>query len=107
MPGKLCTMGNDGSTSVLSFTPEGLYSHPDRQFSTPNISAATNAPYMPKWEQFRAGASFGFGNKLVSFNKKSQGLVTVHHCSSNLDLSTRMQEFDSQLESVTAAQICD
>jgi len=51
--------------------------------------------------------AFGFGNKLLSFNQKSKGLLTVHHCSTNLDLAQRMQEFDNQLESVTAPQICD
>jgi protein transport protein SEC31 len=67
--GKICTMDNDGNSSVLSFEPEGLFSNPGRSFATPNISAQTNEPYMPKWAEPRCGAaSFGFGNKLVSFN---------------------------------------
>jgi len=95
MHGKICAMDNDGASSILSFSPEGLFSHPDRQFASPNISAATNAPYMPKWETSTAGTAFGFGNKLLSFNQKSKGLLTVHHCSTNLDLAQRMQEFDN------------
>jgi protein transport protein SEC31 len=36
--GKVCAMTSDGSTSVLSFEPEGLFSNPDRKYATPNIS---------------------------------------------------------------------
>ena len=85
--GKISAMDEEGSSTVLSFEPEGLFTNPGRPYSTPNISAQTNEPYMPKWSQPRCGARFGFGNKLVTFDQKSQGLIKVHHLSSNPSLS--------------------
>lgn len=76
--GKMCAMDDAGSSSVVSFEPEGLFSNPGRAFSTPNISASTNEPYMPKWHQPKCGVRWGFGNKLVTFDQKSKGLVRVH-----------------------------
>jgi len=58
---------------------------------------------MPKWLQPKCGARFGFGNKLVSFDQKSKGLVTVHQKGTNFDLAKRVQEFDHDLESVPLA----
>jgi len=88
--GKISAMDQDGCSSVLSFEPEGLFTNPGRPYSTPNISTSTNEPYMPKWSQPRCGARFGFGNKLVTFDQKSQGLVKVHHVSSNPSLAQRV-----------------
>jgi len=81
--GKICTMDDKGDTSIMSFEPEGLFSNPGRPYATPNISTHTNAPFMPKWVQPRCGARFGFGNKLITFDQKSQGLVRVHQTSDN------------------------
>jgi hypothetical protein len=64
-------MNSEGSSSILSFEPEGLFTNPGRPYSTPNISATTNEPYRPKWAQPRCGARFGFGNKLITFDEKS------------------------------------
>lgn len=77
--GKVCAMNDLGDTSILSVEPEGLFTNPGQAYSVPNIAAATNAPFLPKWVQPRCGARFGFGNKLVTFDKKSQSLVRVHH----------------------------
>jgi hypothetical protein len=71
-------MDSNGDTSILSFEPVGLYSNPGRPFATPNISSVTNEPFMPKWIQPRSGARFGFGNRLVTFDQKSGGLLRVH-----------------------------
>jgi len=83
-------MDAKGDTSILSFEPVGLFSNPGRAYSTPNISAITNEPFMPKWVQPKCGARFGFGNKLVSFDQKSGGLIRVNQASDNLDLVTRI-----------------
>jgi protein transport protein SEC31 len=101
--GKMCAMSPEGTTSVLSFEPEGLYSNPERPYATPNISQQSNAPYVPKWVQPRCGARFGFGNKLVTFDSQSQGIVRVHQKGSNPGLVEKMQEFDKQLESLPPA----
>lgn len=105
--GKICAMNDEGHSSVLSFEPEGLFSNPGRPFATPNISTSTNEPYVPKWIQPRCGARFGFGNKLVTFDQTSRGLLRVHHRGTNQDLIQRVQEFDSQLESIPASTICE
>ena len=47
--GKISAMDKDGCSSILSFEPEGLFTNPGRPYATPNISASTNEPYMPKW----------------------------------------------------------
>jgi hypothetical protein len=107
LSGKICAMDEVGSSSVLSFEPEGLFNNPDRPYATPNISTQTNEPYMPKWSQPRCGARFGFGNKLITFDQKSGGLVKVHHLSSNPSLTQRVQEFDNQLEKIPMGQICE
>jgi hypothetical protein len=88
--GKICAMNEEGSASVLSFEPEGLFANPNRPYATPNICASTNEPYMPKWSQPRCGSRFGFGNKLVTFDQKSGGLVKVHHLQSNPNLTQRV-----------------
>lgn len=85
--GKVCGMNQDGCASVLSFEPEGLFSNPNRPYATPNILASTNAPYRPQWMQSKCGARFGFGNKLVTFDRQTEqaqggerkfGLIRVH-----------------------------
>ena len=105
--GKMCAMDDAGSSSIVSFEPEGLFSNPGRAFSTPNISASTNEPYMPKWHQPKCGVRWGFGNKLVTFDQKSKGLVRVHQQKSNTDLTERLLNFDNELDSTTPAQICE
>jgi len=62
---------------------------------------------MPKWTQPKCGARFGFGNRLVTFDSKSKGVVRVHHKGSNIELTQKMQDFDYKLENMSAAQICD
>lgn len=88
--GKICAMNEEGDSSILSFEPEGLFSNPGRPYATPNISTQTNEPFMPKWVQPRCGARFGFGNKLVTFDQKSKGLVRVHQKGTNSDLAQRV-----------------
>lgn len=100
-------MSPEGDTSILSFEPEGLYSQPSRPFATPNICAATNAPYVPKWVQPRYGVRFGFGNKLVTYDAQQQSVVRVHHKGTNQSLVEKVQEFDRQLESLSPAQVCE
>lgn len=109
MHGKVCAMTNEGKSSILSFEPEGLLSNPGKTFATPNILASTNEPYVPKWMQPRCGAAFGFGNKLVTFNHQRKGLLNVHKASNETltNLSRKVQEFDSQLDSISMTQICD
>ena len=109
MHGKICAMTSEGKSSILSFEPEGLLSNPNKTFATPNILASTNEPYVPKWMQPRCGAAFGFGNKLVSFNHQRKGLLSVHKASNETltNLSRKVQEFDSQLDSISMTQICD
>lgn len=98
LPGKVCAMNEEGDFSVLSFEPEGLLSNPGKQYATPNISQSTNAPYVPKWVQARCGARFGFGNKLVSFDSESKGVVRVHHTSTNNEIVDQFVEFENQLQ---------
>ena len=83
-------MNEEGASSILSFEPEGLFSNPGRPYATPNISVHTNEPFMPKWVQPRCGARFGFGNKLVTFDQQSKGLVRVHQKGTNIDLAQRV-----------------
>jgi hypothetical protein len=39
LSGKISAMDEEGSSTVLSFEPEGLFTNPGRPYSTPNISA--------------------------------------------------------------------
>lgn len=111
MPGKLCAMSDSsdgGSTSVLSFEPEGLLSNPGRPFATPAVSRQTQRPYVPAWTRpKRCGARFGFGNKLLTFDESQSSLV-VHHRPSDADLGQRVQEFVDQISGQTdLVQLCE
>ena len=35
LQGKICALNDEGTSSILSFEPEGLFSNPDRVYSTP------------------------------------------------------------------------
>lgn len=105
--GKICGMDDEGATRVVSFEPEGLFSNPGREFATPNISSQTNEPYMPKWHQPKCGVRWGFGNKLVTFDQNSKGLVRIHQQKSNTGLADRMQHFHQQINEITPEQICE
>ena len=86
-------MDEEGNTSILSFQPEGLLSNPGRPFATTQPSASGTV-YAPKWFQPKCGARFGFGNKLVTFDKNNGGLLKVHHKKINPSLSERIARFD-------------
>jgi len=93
LDGKICTMEEGGHTSILSFEPEGLFSNPEKPYSTPNIQQESNQPYQPKWSVRGCGASFGFGNKLITFGKNQGSSVNIHQRNVNEEVARQALEF--------------
>lgn len=93
LKGKIAAMDSEGNTQIMSLEPEGLFTAPNRPFSTP-VSESNQTPYAPKYLQPRCGARFGFGNKLVTFGSSNGPLIKVFHKSTQPDLVQRILNFD-------------
>ena len=63
-------------------------------------------PKAPAWLKRPAGASFGFGGKLVSFSSASTQ-ISVHHVPFNQDLSTRANALQTAMTSGDFSTFCE
>ncbi|KAK3008587.1 hypothetical protein RJ639_013167 [Escallonia herrerae] len=68
-----------------------------------DFAAAPASLRAPKWYQCKAGVSFGFGGKLVSFHSKDAAAgsseVYVHNLVTEHDIASSSSEFDAAMQS--------
>ncbi|CAA0816578.1 Protein transport protein SEC31 homolog B [Striga hermonthica] len=73
IPGVISASSFDGNIGLYNIEGCGRYGFAESDFSAASFKA-------PKWYNSKAGVSFGFGGKLVSFNsnKVSMGILTIY-----------------------------
>ncbi|KAL3537558.1 hypothetical protein ACH5RR_000924 [Cinchona calisaya] len=96
IPGVISASSFDGKIGIYNIEGCGRRENGDGDFSTAPLRA-------PKWYKRKAGVSFGFGGKLVSFNSieapAGSSEVYVHNLVTEHILVTRSSEFEAAIQS--------
>lgn len=94
IPGVISASSFDGKVGIYNIEGAGRYGLGDSDFGAAPLRA-------PKWYKRKAGVSFGFGGKLISFHStESAGSseVYVHNLVTEHGLISRSSEFDAAVQ---------
>ncbi|XP_027154813.1 protein transport protein SEC31 homolog B [Coffea eugenioides] len=95
IPGVISASSFDGKIGIYNVEGCGRYGTGEGDLSTAPLKA-------PKWYKRKAGVSFGFGGKLVSFNSTEapagSSEVYVHSLVTEHSLATRSSEFQAAIQ---------
>ncbi|XP_037918625.1 protein transport protein Sec31A isoform X1 [Hermetia illucens] len=80
-------------------------------FSQAPVPQATQVVYSdlkvpPKWMKRPAGASFGFGGRLIAFNRKSPQNVTISQVITDAELVERSNQLETTLQQCNYSEYC-
>lgn len=96
---KISAMTTQGDVSILSLTPEGRFQNPDREFRAPIVPIVAQNSQQPRP---RVGMSWGFGNKLATFNNTQ---IKTYHQSVNFDIANKASQFSKAQEAQPLDQL--
>ncbi|XP_042010022.1 protein transport protein SEC31 homolog B-like [Salvia splendens] len=95
IPGVISASSFDGKVGLYNIEGAGRYGLGESDFSAAPLRA-------PKWHKRKAGVSFGFGGKLISFNSAEQPTgsseVLVHNLVTEHGLISRSSEFEKEIQ---------
>ncbi|XP_047947796.1 protein transport protein SEC31 homolog B isoform X3 [Salvia hispanica] len=95
IPGVISASSFDGKVSLYNIEGAGRYGLGEADFGAAPLRA-------PKWYKRKAGVSFGFGGKLVSFNSAESSTgsseIFVHNLVTEHGLISRSSEFETAIQ---------
>ncbi|KAH6759783.1 transducin family protein / WD-40 repeat family protein [Perilla frutescens var. frutescens] len=95
IPGVISASSFDGKVGIYNIEGAGRYGLGEADFGAAPLRA-------PKWYKRKAGVSFGFGGKLVSFHSAESPAgsseVYVHNLVTEHDLISRSSEFEAAIQ---------
>ncbi|KAL7158037.1 hypothetical protein ABFS83_02G116000 [Erythranthe nasuta] len=95
IPGVISASSFDGKVGIYNIEGSGRYGVGEGDFGAAPLRA-------PKWYKRKAGVSFGFGGKLVSFNATESPAgsseVYVHNLVTEQGLMSRSSEFEAAIQ---------
>ncbi|KAL0377185.1 UNVERIFIED_CONTAM: protein transport protein SEC31B [Sesamum calycinum] len=95
VPGVISASSFDGKIGIYNVEGCGRYGLGESQFGSASFRA-------PKWYNCKAGVTFGFGGKLVSFHstesRAGSSEVYVHNIAAEHGLASRSSEFEAALK---------